>query len=198
MVCPHVAGFPPADYFILKFVLCFFTIFSNQKFISMLIATLIGNLGANAEIKTADGREFVTFRVAHNDSYKGADGNKVESSMWIDCTMSCASGRPAVLPYLTKGTAVCVVGQLSTRIYSSEKDRCMKAGVKIHVQRVELIGGAADNCPRRLYSSSGEMLDVNKYFHVETTEKTLYDQRGNAYQIAEGGWVTPPNVQGNE
>lgn len=164
----------------------------------MLIATLIGNLGANAEIKTADGREFVSFRVAHNDSYKGADGTRVESSMWVDCTMSCSNGRPAVLPYLTKGTAVCVVGQVSTRVYSSEKDRCMKAGLKIHVQRVELIGAAGDNCPRRLYTKDGVMVDVLKYFHAETKETTLYDQRGNAYTIAEGGWVCPPNTQNDD
>ena len=164
----------------------------------MLIATLIGNLGANAEIKSADGREFVSFRVAHNDSYKGADGNRVESSMWVDCTMSCSNGRPAVLPYLTKGTAVCVVGQVSTRVYSSEKDRCMKAGLKIHVQRVELIGAAGDNCPRRLYTNDGVMVDVLKYFLAETKETTLYDQRGNAYTIAEGGWVVPPTTQNDD
>lgn len=164
----------------------------------MLIATLIGNLGANAEVKSADGREFVSFRVAHNDSYKGADGTRVESSMWVDCTMSCSNGRPAVLPYLTKGTAVCVVGQVSTRVYSSEKDRCMKAGLKIHVQRVELIGAAGDNCPRRLYTKDGVKVDVLKYFHAETKETTLYDQRGNAYTIAEGGWVCPPNTQNDE
>lgn len=164
----------------------------------MLIATLIGNLGANAEIKTADGREFVSFRVAHNDSYKGADGTRVESSMWVDCTMSCSNGRPAVLPYLTKGTAVCVVGQVSTRVYSSEKDRCMKAGLKLHVQRVELIGAAGDNCPRRLFTKDGAMVDVLKYFHADTQEKTLYDQRGNAYTIAEGGWVCPPNTQNDD
>lgn len=164
----------------------------------MLIATLIGNLGANAEIKSADGREFVSFRVAHNDSYKSADGNRVESSMWVDCTMSCSNGRPAVLPYLTKGTAVCVVGQVSTRVYSSEKDRCMKAGLKIHVQRVELIGAAGDNCPRRLYTKDGAMVDVLKYFHAETKETTLYDQRGNAYTIAEGGWVVPPTTQNDD
>lgn len=164
----------------------------------MLLATLIGNLGANAEIKTADGREFVTFRVAHNDTYKGADGARVEQSLWVDCTMSCTGGRPAVLPYLTKGTAVCVVGQLSTRVYSSEKDRCMKAGLKLHVQRVELVGAGGDNCPRRLYTKNGVMIDVNKYYHAETSETTLYDQRGNAYGIADGGWIIPPTNQSNE
>lgn len=170
----------------------------NLIFYIMLLATLIGNLGAAAEIKSADGREFVTFRVAHNDSYKGADGTKVESSMWVDCTMSCANGRPAILPYLTKGTTVCVVGQVSTRVYSSEKDRCMKAGLKVHVQKIELIGAAGDNCPRRLYTKDGVMVDVNKYYHAETTESTLYDQRGNAYQVVEGGWVAQPNPQDNE
>ena len=152
---------------------------------------MIGNLGANAEIKAADGREFVTFRIAHNESYTGADGTKTEKSMWVDCTMSCANGRPAVLPYLTRGTAVCVVGSISTRVYSSQKDRCMKAGITIHVQKLELIGGQGDYVPRRLFTKDGEMVDVNKYFHAQTNEPVLYDQRGNQFTVAEGGWLTP-------
>lgn len=145
----------------------------------MLQCTMIGNLGANAEIKTADGREFVTFRIAHNDSFKGADGVRKETSMWVDCTMNCTTGRPAVLPYLTKGTTVCVVGNVSLRVYSSEKDRCMKAGLTIHVQKLELLGGSGDAIPRRLYTSDGVMVDVNKYYHADTQEPVLYDQRGN-------------------
>lgn len=164
----------------------------------MLQCTMIGNLGANAEIKTADGREFVTFRIAHNDSFKGADGVRKETSMWVDCTMNCTTGRPAVLPYLTKGTTVCVVGNVSLRVYSSEKDRCMKAGLTIHVQKLELLGGSGDAIPRRLYTSDGVMVDVNKYYHAETQEAMLYDQRGNGYQVAEGGWILPPTQQTNE
>lgn len=164
----------------------------------MLQCTMIGNLGANAEIKTADGREFVTFRIAHNDSFKGADGVRKETSMWVDCTMNCSTGRPAVLPYLTKGTTVCVVGNVSLRVYSSEKDRCMKAGLTIHVQKLELLGGSGDAIPRRLYTSDGVMVDVNKYYHADTQEAMLYDQRGNGYQVAEGGWILPPQQQNNE
>lgn len=157
----------------------------------MLQCTMIGNLGANAEIKATDGREFVTFRIAHNESFKGADGTKTEKSMWVDCTMSCTNGRPAILPYLTKGTAVCVVGNVSTRVYSSEKDRCMKAGLTIHVQKVELIGGQGDSMPKRLYTKDGLMVDVNRYYHVQTNEPVLYDQRGNQFAVAEGGWLAP-------
>lgn len=155
----------------------------------MLQCTVIGNLGANAEIKASDGREFVTFRIAHNDSFKSADGTKTESSMWVDCTMSCANGRPAVLPYLTKGTAICVVGNVSLRVYSSEKDRCMKAGMTVHVQKLELIGGQGDAIPRRLFTKDGVMVDVNKCYYVDTKDKCLLDQRGNEYKVLKGGWI---------
>ena len=161
----------------------------------MLLTTMIGNLGANAEIKAADGREFVTFRIAHNESFTGADGTKTEKSMWVDCTMSCTNGRPAVLPYLVKGTAVCVVGNISTRVYSSGKDRCMKAGITIHVMKLELIGGQSDTVPHRLFTHDGVMVDVNKYYHAQTTESVLYDQRGNQFTVADGGWIAPAQTQ---
>lgn len=159
----------------------------------MLQVTLIGNLGAAAEVKVADGREFVTFRVAHNESYSDTAGNKVEKSMWIDCTMNCNGGRPAVLPYLQPGTLVCVQGSMSTRVYSSQKDRCMKAGVTIHVQRIELLGGASDPVPRRLYDDGGAMHDVTKYYFVaDVKEGTLQDQRGSRYEVKDG-WVAKLN-----
>ena len=167
----------------------------NLIFSNMLQCTMIGNLGANAEIKAADGREFVTFRIAHNESFTGADGTKTEKSMWVDCTMSCTNGRPAVLQYLTKGTAVCVVGNVSLRVYSSEKDRCMKAGITIHVMKLELIGGQGDSVPRRLFTKDGVMVEVNKYYHAQTNESVLMDQRGNQFTVAEGGWIAPAQTQ---
>lgn len=169
----------------------------NLIFSNMLQCTMIGNLGANAEIKATDGREFVTFRIAHNDSFTRADGTKTETSMWVDCTMSCQNGRPAVLPYLTKGTSVCVVGNVTLRVYSSEKDRCMKAGMTIHVQKLELIGGAGDPVPRRLFTKDGAMVDVNKYYHAQTNETVLLDQRGNQFTVADGGWVAPAQTNQN-
>lgn len=156
----------------------------------MLQVTLIGNLGAAAEVKVADGREFITFRVAHNEAYTDTAGNKVEKSMWIDCTMNCNGGRPAVLPYLQPGTLVCVQGSMSTRVYSSQKDRCMKAGVTIHVQRVELLSGASDPVPRRLYDDNGVMHDVTKYYFVADIKNgTLMDAKGTQFNV-EKGWVS--------
>lgn len=164
----------------------------------MLQVTLIGNLGGNAEIKVADGREFVTFRVAHNEAYNDGNGNKVDKTMWIDCTMNCSNGRPAVLPYLLAGTMVCVIGTMSTRLYSSEKDRCMKAGVTIRVQRIELLGGQSDVIPRRLYDSQGVMIDVVKFYHADTKEKELRDARGRFYIVDEHGWICQKQEQNEE
>lgn len=164
----------------------------------MLQATLIGNIGANAEIKAADGREFITFRVAHNESYKDAQGNKVDKTMWIDCTMSCDNGRPAVFQYLTQGTLVYIAGSITTRVYSSEKDRCMKAGITIHVQRIELLGGQSDIVPRRLYTSDGEMLDVVKFYLTTAKDCVLMDSRGKRFQADKKGWVVPITENGNE
>ena len=40
----------------------------------MLQTTVIGNVGADAQVNNKDGREFVTFRVAHNDTWTDQAG----------------------------------------------------------------------------------------------------------------------------
>ena len=161
----------------------------------MLQVNLIGNLGGNAEVKAADGREFVTFRVAHNESYTDSNGQKVDRTQWIDCTMNCNGGRPAILPYLLAGTMVYVVGSMTTRVYSSAKDRCMKAGVTIHVQRIELLGGQSDAIPRRLYDQNGVQVDVTKFYRVESKNEELRDLKGNVFVSDKNGWVKPKPVE---
>lgn len=164
----------------------------------MLQCTLIGNLGGAAEVKNSEGREFVTFRVAHNESFTDAQGQKHDRSQWVDCIMNCSNGRPAVLPYLQAGTMVCVQGSLTTRIYSSEKDRCMKAGITIHVQRVELLGGSSDPVPRKLYSADGLQVDIQKFYFAQAPAGVLRDIKGREFAVDENGWVkpkTPDNVQ---
>lgn len=164
----------------------------------MLLGTLIGNLGGNAEIKAVDGREFVTFRVAHNESTTNADGTRVEHVQWVDCTMSCDGGRPAILPYLVAGTHVFIVGTMRTRVYSSAKDRCYKAGLTIRVQRIELLGGRTDAVPSRLYDNDGLQHDVAKYYLVGAKSCILRDSRGNEYTVDKQGWVTAkqPDAEG--
>lgn len=166
----------------------------------MLHAIVIGNIGADAEVKVADGHKFLTFRVAHNDSYTDGNGNKVERTAWVDCTMNCDNGEPAVLPYLKGGTLVMVQGSFSTRVYSSAADRCMKAGITVRVLRIELLGGAADPIPRRIYDSDGVQHDVTKFYHTDGKKGAYVDVKGRQYDVDEKGWVSvhqnEENVQG--
>lgn len=164
----------------------------------MLQVNLIGNVGGDAEIKVADGREFVAFRVAHNESFEDGKGSKVERTSWVDCTMNCTNGRPAVYPYIKAGALVFVQGSASQRVYPSAKDRCWKAGLTIHVSRVELLGGSSDVIPRRLYNAEGAMIDVAKYYHCDLSKTTLTDARGNKYIVDKQGWITPDDVVNDE
>lgn len=154
----------------------------------MLTAILIGNLGADAQYQEKDGSKFVTFRVAHNESWTDQSGQKHESSQWIDCVLN---DHPKVAEYLKAGTLVYISGKLTTRIYSSAKDHCMKAGVTIKVRSIELLGGKSDPVPTQLADDNGQLHQVNKFFHTDVGNCFLYSARGGKFQVLEDGWVVP-------
>lgn len=159
----------------------------------MNIQTIIGNVGHAAETKNKDGQEFTTFRVAVNDSWTDANGTKHDNTQWIDCIMN---GKPAVTQYLQQGTSVAVIGRPKYRIYSSEKDRCMKAGVTLNVIQVELLGGSTDAVPRRLYTMDGRMVDTQKYYWCTENNAQLVDQRGRHFVTNEAGWIAAIDEKG--
>lgn len=153
----------------------------------MLQTILIGNLGADAKVQSKDGREFTTFRVAHNDKWTDAAGTVHNNSIWVDCIIN---GKPEVVNYLKGGTQVCVIGTTSLRVYSSAKDRCMKAGMTINVRNIELLGGKTDVVPSKLYDSNGREHDVNKHYHCPTAANTfLMSMRGSQFAVDANGWV---------
>lgn len=130
----------------------------------MLQTSCIGHLGNDAEFKASNGREFTTFRIAHTDKWTDEAGQPHETTTWVDCIMN---GKPGVLDYLKKGTQVFVSGSTSLRVYSSAKDRCMKAGLTINVRQVELLGGKGDDIPSVLYdANTGAQVDVSKWYHA--------------------------------
>lgn len=154
----------------------------------MLQAFIIGNIGADAKLQSTDGREFVTFRVAHNDRWTAQDGTEHNTSVWVDCIMN---GRPNVLQYLVSGQLVYVAGRLSARVYSSAKDRCMKAGLTLNVERVELLGGRSAAVPARLYDLNGVQHDVAQYFNSDARAQLLIDRAGRQFVADDNGWLLP-------
>lgn len=154
----------------------------------MLQASVCGYLGADAEVKCVNGQEFTTCRVAHTDRWKDQDGQTHESTLWIDLTLN---GRPNVVNYLKQGTMVYAAGHVKLRCYSSEKARGFVAGMTISVVTIELLGGNSDAVPARLYDTSGNMVDVTKYYHCELSGAQLTNGRGKMFVSDDNGWVLP-------
>lgn len=153
----------------------------------MFLSTVIGNVGADAQVQSKDGREFVTFRVAHNEVWNDQAGVQHSNTIWIDCIMN---GHPKVTEFLKAGTQVAVVGTTTLRTYSSEKRRAIVAGASIRVESVQLIGGATDDVPRRLYDSKGGMHDVRKAYYSDVKECQLLSKRGDRFNVDANGWIT--------
>lgn len=164
----------------------------------MLKCELIGNLGADVEIKESNGSKFATMRIAHTSRRETENGEKKESTIWVDVTYNNVESK--VLPFLKAGVKVFIRGSLTLRVYSSQKDRCMKAGMTIAAQEIELCGGSTDEVPRQLIiPDRGQLVDVAKYYqaNVDTTKWKqedkgyLVDAKGNQYDMIKGGWVAP-------
>lgn len=168
----------------------------------MLKVELIGNLGADAQVKEANGAKFVTMRIAHTDRWTDDRGNTKESTIWVDVTFNNAESK--VLPFLKAGVKIFVRGSASLRVYSSAKDRCMKAGLTVSAHEIELCGGSTDEVPRELADpNDGHLYKVAKYYQTDVdTSKwkkedqgLLVDRQARRYIVVKGGWVSPEVVQ---
>lgn len=163
----------------------------------MLQANVIGHLGSDAEFKSENGREFTTFRIANTDRWTDQAGTVHEETTWVDCIMN---GKPGVLDYLKKGTQVYVSGSLRLRVYSSAKDRCMKAGCTVQVRTVELLGGSkSDDVPRALFDpNTGAQVDVTKWYYAAACVRDesqpellpLVSRSQERFVVSREGWVT--------
>lgn len=171
----------------------------------MLKVELIGNLGADVEVKESNGSKFATFRIADTSRYKTQSGEDKEVTNWIDCSYNNVESK--VLPYLKAGVKVFVRGNASLRVYSSKKDRCMKAGLQVSVQEIELCGGNNDTVPRQIIDpENGQIFDTAKYYWCNASTKgmkkddlkLLVDARGNQYAMNNQGFVAPVPDQTDE
>lgn len=107
----------------------------------MLVVEIIGNLGADAVIKEFKGQKFISFSVAHTESYTDGQDQKHERTTWVSCLKY---GESAVINYLKKGTRVFLRGELSVKTY--EAGGTVQAGINCKVKELQLLGGS---CPEQ-------------------------------------------------
>lgn len=106
----------------------------------MIKMEIIGNLGADAEVKVYNGNKFVSFRVAHTDKWVDQQtGVMSTQTTWVSCSLNGDGG--GLTTYLKKGTKVFVRGTPNFVVYSSPKTHKMETGVNLFVREVELCGG---------------------------------------------------------
>ncbi len=106
----------------------------------MKCLTIIGNLGANAVLRTtSDGRQLMTFNVAVNQP--NAD------PIWFNCIGAL---REKLFPFLLKGQCVCIVGELNAGVYKGMID------LTVNIDKCELCGRAPEQSSQESTAQTAE------------------------------------------
>ena len=82
---------------------------------------LIGNLGKDPEVKNlTSGKMKASFSMATSESYKNANGEKVDDTQWHNIV---AWGKTAEIAenYLQKGNKIAIEGRLIHRVYEDKE-----------------------------------------------------------------------------
>lgn len=102
----------------------------------MLTINLIGNLGADAQIKESNGRKFLSFNVAHTEKFT-QQGQVISRTQWVSVAMNHYSDK--LIPYLVRGAKVYVYGKLNTNIWY-DKNKVANVSLNVMADNVELCG----------------------------------------------------------
>jgi single-strand DNA-binding protein len=102
---------------------------------------ILGNLGRDPELRhTASSKAVATLRVATNEVWNDASGERQERTEWHTVVVW---GRQAenCAQYLTKGRSVYVEGRLQTRKWQ-DKEGHDRYSTEIVADRVQFVGGS--------------------------------------------------------
>ncbi|MFC3879896.1 single-stranded DNA-binding protein [Algoriphagus namhaensis] len=105
---------------------------------------LLGNLGADPEVKYLEGDNVVAnLRLATTESYKDRNGNKVEQTEWHDLELWGGQAKVAE-QYLKKGMQIYVEGKIKTDSWQDDQGQNRKR-VRIRVLSFTMLGGRQDS-----------------------------------------------------
>ena len=108
--------------------------------------TLIGNLGADPEVKTtSNGNKVAQFSVATGRQWTSASGEKQEKTEWHKCVAWNIKGKSSGLAdiierYVKKGDKIFVEDAIEYRQYE-DKDKQTRYVTEINVKEILLLGG---------------------------------------------------------
>jgi single-strand DNA-binding protein len=101
---------------------------------------LVGNLGADPEVKHLEGDKVVAnLRLATTEAYKDKSGNRVENTEWHDLELWDGQARIAE-QYLKKGMQLFVEGKIKSDTWQDDQGQNRKR-TKIRVLSFTMLGG---------------------------------------------------------
>ena len=110
----------------------------------MLKASVIGNLGADAELRySPSGQAFLRMNVACNYRARSPEGEWQDRTEWVRATLF---GQQAerLSQYLRKGTKVYVDGRLEARPWTDQQGQ-VRAGLEVIANDVQFMSGRGDD-----------------------------------------------------
>ena len=99
---------------------------------------ITGRLTRDAEVRTtSQDKQVVNFSVAINASYRNKQGERIEQTIYFDCSYWIST---KVARFLTKGTLVELTGRASSSGWIG-KDGEIKSGLNFHTSNIKVHGG---------------------------------------------------------
>lgn len=101
---------------------------------------LIGNLGADPEVRMSGRSMVASFRVACTETWKDDKGQRQERTEWVTCV--CWNGIASfVQNYIGKGTKVYVEGKLQTRTWEDKNGGGKRYATEVLVAKLDPLAG---------------------------------------------------------
>ena len=126
---------------------------------------ITGRLTADPELKnTPNGTAVVSFRVAVDRSYKGADGEKLTDFFSVVAWRSTAE---FICKYFSRGRLILIDGEMQSRRYT-DKDGNDRIAWELLANRVEFMGdkpagNAQQEAPPSEYAPAGQGMTDDDY-----------------------------------
>ncbi len=101
--------------------------------------TIIGNLGADPEVRYLDGGNVVAqFNVATTEKYTNRNGEKIEQTEWFRVELWNEQAKVAE-KYLKKGNPVYIEGRLRTEVWT-DKEGKERTSLRVRASTMQLLG----------------------------------------------------------
>ena len=114
--------------------------------------TIIGNLGADPEVRYLDGGAVVaTFNVATTEKYTSRSGEKVEQTEWFRVELWNEQAKVAE-KFLKKGNSVYVEGRLRTELWT-DKEGKERTSLRVRANTMQLLGSPNERSDEASYEA---------------------------------------------